>query len=126
MRRSLLWIVFSAFLVGVLGFGVLAQRAEAAPPPGGEISGLVLANGSPKAGAIVQLFGGVGYIDYVAQTTSDSAGRFRFRKIQPGNYSVVAQSLGGGGACTGNAPVTVVAGQTANVTVSMTCVVFPP
>ena len=86
----------------------------------------MLANGSPAAGAIVQLFGGVGFIDYVAQTTSDSSGSFRFRRIAAGSYSCVAQRLGSGMVCSGNAPVTVVAGQTASVTVNMSCQSFPP
>ena len=86
----------------------------------------MLANGSPAAGATVQLYGGPGYIDYVAETVSDSNGTFRFRRINVGNYEVRAYRLGGGGACTGSAPVTVVNGQTTNVTVAMTCQIFPP
>jgi hypothetical protein len=126
VQRSILWILLCAFLAGSIGLGLLAARADAAPPPRGDIAGLVLGNGSPKAGAIVQLFNGPGFIDYVAQTTSDSSGHFRFRKIAAGDYSVVAQSLSQGQVCTGNAPVTVIAGQTVNVTVEMNCVVFPP
>ena len=126
MRRSIVWALVCTFLVSAIGLGLLAERGQAAPPPRGDIAGLVLANGSPKAGATVSLYGGVGYIDWVAQTTSDSSGNFRFRRIAAGDYSVVAQSLGGGGACNGNTPATVVAGQTTNVVVEMTCVVFPP
>jgi hypothetical protein len=118
--------LLSTLLVSVIGLVVLAERADAAPPGRGDIAGLVLANGSPKAGAIVQLYNGPGYIDYVAETTSDSTGHFKFRKLLAGNYSCVAQSLSSGGICNGNAPATVVAGQTTNVTVEMTCVVFPP
>lgn len=123
MRRSFLFIFVFAFLLGWVGLSV----SEAAPPPArGDISGLVLADGVPAPGSTVELYGGPGFIDYVAQTTTNSSGGFRFRRIAVGSYSVVANRLSQGRACTGSAPVTVVAGQTANVTVAMTCQVFPP
>ena len=123
MRRS-----FLTLLVLVLCFGWFSLHvSEAAPPPErGDISGLVLANGSPSAGATVQLYGGAGYIDFVAETVTGSNGTFRFRRIDVGNYEVRAFKFGGGGPCTGSAPVTVVNGQTSNVTVSMTCQILPP
>ena len=126
MRRSFLSILLSTILLAWIGPGLLGSKAEAAPPPPrGDISGLVLADGVPAAGAIVQLYGGVGFIDYVAETVSDSSGHFRFRRIAAGSYSVVAYRLSPSQACTGNAPVTVVAGQTVNVTVSMSCQSIP-
>lgn len=121
-RRSFLLLSVLAFLLGWFGLPL----SEAAPPPGrGDITGLVLADGVPAAGATVQLFGGSG-IDWVAETVTNSSGSFRFRRIAIGSYTVRASRLGGGGACTGSAPVTVVQGQTANVTVAMTCQIFPP
>lgn len=127
MRRSSLAILLSTLLLGLIGLSLFVSPSEAAPPQRGDIVGLVLANGAPAAGATVQLYGGAGFIDYVAETTSDSAGNFRFRRIAAGSYSVSAYRLSQGQACSGNAPVTVVAGQTANVTVSMNCQgPFPP
>ena len=125
MRRNALTLL-STVLLCCLGLVLLAKKGDASPPQRGDIAGLVLANGSPAAGATVQLFGGPGFIDYVAQTTSDSAGQFRFRRIAVGSYSANASRLGTGMVCTGNAPVTVVNGQTTNVTVSMDCQSFPP
>ena len=109
-----------------LARGGLELGRVAPPPPRGDISGLVLANGAPAPGSTVQLYGGSPFIDYVAETTTNSAGTFRFRRIAAGNYEVRASRPPLGMACTGSAPVTVVAGQTANVTVEMTCQVFPP
>ena len=121
MRRSTLYFLLSTLLLGWLGLGLFASRSEAAPPQRGDIAGLVTANGSPAAGATVQLFNGPGFIDYVAETTTDSSGNFRFRRIAVGNYSANASRLGLGMVCTGNAPVTVVNGQTTNVTINMNC-----
>ena len=126
MRRSTLYFLLSTLLVGWLGLGLFAKRGEAAPPQRGDIAGLVTANGSPAAGATVQLFNGPGFIDYVAETTTNSAGEFRFRRIAVGNYNCVASRLALGMVCQGSAPVTVVNGQTTNVTIDMTCQVFPP
>ena len=123
MRRSLPLLFLFALLFGWIAMPV----SDAAQPPArGDIAGLVLANGAPAAGATVQLYGGSGFIDHVAETISGSNGTFRFRRIAAGNYEVRASRLAQGAACTGSAPVTVVAGQTANVTVEMTCQIFPP
>lgn len=121
MRRSFVWALLSTLLLCSIGLGLLVSPSAAAPPARGDISGLVLADGAPAAGATVQLFGGPGFIDHVAETVSDSAGGFRFRRIAAGSYSVSAFRLTPTQACSGSAPVTVVAGQTATVTVSMTC-----
>ena len=122
MRRTFLLLTVFAFLLGWFGLPL----SEAAPPPGrGDITGLVLADGVAAPGSTVQLFNGSG-IDYVAETVTNSSGNFRFRKIAAGDYTVTASRFGGGAACSGNAPVTVVSGQTVNVTVSMTCQIFPP
>ncbi len=125
MRRSFLGILLSALLLSWIGLGLLVTPSEAAPPQRGDIAGLVLADGAPAAGATVQLYGGSGFIDYVAETVSDSAGKFRFRRIAAGSYNVSAFRLTPTQACSGSAPVTVVAGQTANVTVNMTCQGLP-
>jgi hypothetical protein len=117
-----MFLVF-AFLLGWVGL----PSSDAAPPPGrGDITGLVLADGAPAPGSTVQLYGGSGFIDYVAEATTNASGNFRFRRIAAGNYEVRAYRLAQGAACTGSAPVTVSAGQTANVTVEMTCQIFPP
>ena len=121
MQRSFVWIVLSALLAGAIGLGLFSSRAVAAPPSTGDISGVVLAGGSPSAGATVTLSGGVGYIDWVAQTTTDSAGKFKLRRIAAGSYNANASKLSLSQVCFGNAPVTVVAGQTTNVTIEMTC-----
>ena len=123
MRRSFLMLCAIVLVFGWFGL----NPSQAAPPPArGDISGVVLAFGSPAAGATVQLYGGPGYIDYVAETVTDSNGTFRFRRIAVGNYELRAFRFGGNGPCTGSAPVTVVNGQTTNVTVSMTCNPLPP
>jgi hypothetical protein len=123
MRRSFLMFCVLAILLGWFGL----EESKAAPPPAqGEISGVVLAFGSPASGATVQLYGGPGFGNFVAQTKTGSNGTFRFRKVAPGDYEVRAFRFGGNGPCTGSAPATVVDGQTTNVTVSMTCNPLPP
>ena len=100
MRRSFLLLFVFALLLGWFG---LSPTEAAAPPARGDITGLVLADGVPAPGSIVQLYGGSG-IDYVAETVTNSSGNFRFRRVTVGIYTVNASRLGGGGACTGSAP----------------------
>jgi hypothetical protein len=100
--------------------------AVAAPPNSkGTITGTVTRDGSPAAGATVRLYG-EGGIDYLAETTTDSSGNYRFRRVRAGDYSVVATALSTNLTCHGSAPATVVGGQTTVVNVAMTCQVFPP
>ena len=55
MRRKFLLLFVSALLLGWIGL----PAGNAAPPPGrGDITGLVLANGSPAPGSTVQLYAG--------------------------------------------------------------------
>ena len=123
MRRSFLFILMSVFLLGWLGS---RPTEAAAPPQTGEITGTVLAFGSPAAGATVTLYGGVGYIDWVAQTTTNSSGTFRLRRVPAGSYNLVANRFALGMICQGSQPVAVVAGLGTNVTVAMDCVAIPP
>jgi hypothetical protein len=125
VRTSIVRITLSVLLLG-LGLGLLARWGVAAPPQRGDIAGVVLAGGAPAAGATVQLFGGPGFIDHVAETVTNSAGEFRFRRIAVGSYSITASRFGQGQVCSGSAPVTVVNGQTTTVTVAMDCQSFPP
>ncbi len=125
MQRSFLWLLASALLLGWMALGVLTPVGEAAPPSTGEITGTVLADGVPLGGAKVQLQNDSGGIAAPLATTN-SSGQFRFRKVAAGNYSVSAAKFGSP-VCHGSAvPVTVTAGQTSNVTVNVTCEVFPP
>jgi hypothetical protein len=107
-------------------FAVAPNASIAAPPASkGTITGTVTSNGEPFAGATVQLYG-EGGIDWLKETTSDSNGNYSFKKVNPGEYSVVALALSTSLVCQGSAPATVVGGQTTVVNVEMTCEVFPP
>ena len=101
---------------------VLTSLSDAAPlknPKTGNIEGVVVDEfGDPVGGATVQLYANFpGYIDWVSQTTSNGDGTFTFKRMGPGNYTINAHILSPGFILMGTAPVTVVAGQTAQVTV---------
>ena len=124
-RRFLMLGVLTCALMGIW-FAVSPDASIAAPPSSkGTITGTITSNGAPYAGATVQLYG-QGGIDWLAETTSNSAGTYQFKKVNPGQYSVVALALSTSLTCHGSAPATVVAGQTTVVNVEMTCEVFPP
>jgi hypothetical protein len=58
-------------------------------PDGDLLGAIVDQNGSPVAGALV-VIGQGGRL--LAERTTDAAGRFRFRAVQPGIYQVVSQA----------------------------------
>ncbi len=129
MYRTLIKSGFCLVLVALVGVAVSPSMSDAAPGGGnqkGNIEGVVVdQNNDPVAGATVQLFADIpGLIDYLAETTTDSDGEFRFRRLAPDDYSVVATLLTPSFACSGSASVTVVAKQTVNVTVTVTCQSF--
>ena len=118
MFRKLALIGLLFLVVGMIGLAV-SDAAPLKSPKTGTIVGLVLDElGDPVAGATVQLYANFpGYIDWVAQTTSGGDGKFSFKRVGPGDYTINAHILSPGFILMGTAPVTVVAGQTASVTV---------
>ena len=125
MRRMLKLGVLACAFAG-LWLTVMPDALIAAPPSSkGTITGTVTRDGALAAGATVRLYG-EGGIDYLAETTTDSAGNYRFRRVNAGDYSVVATNSDTSLVCHGSAPATVVGGQTTVVNVAMTCEVFPP
>ncbi len=57
------------------------------PPAGAAVSGRVLRAGRTQAGATVQLLSGAGVAQ---QVTTNTAGQYTFRDVQPGTYRIVA------------------------------------
>jgi hypothetical protein len=122
MQRKIVTIGLCALFVGMVGLLALPGLSSAAPmkgPQNGTIEGVVVdENGAPVAFATVQLFADIpGIIDYLAETTADEDGKFKFKRVAAGDYTVVALFLTPGLVLIGNAPVTVVAKQTTQVTV---------
>jgi len=117
-------------LAGLLTFGVVVVAAAphlshaAGPPKKGNLTGVTVDQfGDPVAGATVQLFRDANDIDYFAETTSDDNGEFSFKRLPADDYTVSAlrRVINPIEACSGSAAATVVARQTTNVTVNMTC-----
>ncbi len=121
--RKITPILTCLVLAGLVGLSLTPNRSLAAGPKFGNLAGVVVdQNGDPLAGATVQLYiDEPGFIDYVAEKITNADGEFLFKKLAPDDYSVVATRLTPSEACSGNATATVLAGQTANVTVTATC-----
>ncbi len=123
-RTRMLALVLSA--AACLIAGPLAL--DAAPGGGnqrGNIDGTtVRTDGSALGNVTVQLYANSGgNYDWVAETISDADGSFSFRRIQAGSYTLSGALLTvpPTESCSGSAPVSVVARQTANVTLTLTC-----
>lgn len=122
MIRKIVLMGLCLVLAGLVGLIAIPDDLQAAAFKGaktGNITGVVEdTSGNPVAGAQVQLYATIpGYYDYVAQTISGPDGTFVMKRIQPGNYNAVAMYLTPGLFLMGNTPVTVVAGQTVNITI---------
>jgi hypothetical protein len=115
-RTRLLTAAVAALLVLTLSAGTLYAKGGAKT---GNIEGVVLGPNGPVGGATVMLFGGGGF-DQAAETYTAADGTFEFTRILPGDYYVSVFSWQP--PCHGGAPVTVVARQTAYVTVELDCV----
>src|SRR5262245_39765498 len=106
MTRRILELGVLACAIAGLCLAAIPDASIAAPPASkGTITGTVTKDGSPAAGATVRLYG-EGAIDYLAETTSDSSGNYRFRRVNAGDYSVVATALSTNLTCHGSASAT--------------------
>lgn len=83
------------------------------PPASGAVAGLVSASAGPAAEAVVILRNERGE---VARTTTNAQGRYGFRNVRPGVYSVTAAKRGAG---EGAVRVTVTAGQVAQADITL-------
>lgn len=95
------------------------QRVELidAPPPAGNIAGVVMIGELPQPGLVVSLRDGDG--KEKATTTTDDKGKFKFEKVAPGNYTVASSRKDSSYGSAGSAPVQVEVDKTAKVTLPL-------
>ena len=113
--------VLFAGIIGLLVFPGMSSAGPMKGPQTGTIEGVVVdENGAPVGYATVWLFADIpGIIDYLAETTTNQDGEFTFKRVAAGDYNVHAHFLTPGLMLMGNAPATVVAKETTQVTVEV-------